>query len=58
MTQRNYATCPHQTYSDNHCAEMVCWNYVNKCPKHAPSGRDYYVCSRSNREAADARPLP
>lgn len=38
--------CPHPKYSDGHCAEMVCWNYVNRCPRHAVSGRDYERCSR------------
>ena len=27
--------CPHRKYQDEHCAEMECWNYFSKCPRHA-----------------------
>lgn len=27
--------CPHRKYQDEHCAEIACWNYFSKCPRHA-----------------------
>jgi len=40
--------CFHPPYSDGHCATMVCSNYVNKCPKHSMSGRDYESCNHES----------
>ena len=30
--------CLHKKYAYNHCAEMECRNYKNKCPLHASAG--------------------
>lgn len=41
--------CKHShRYSDGHCSEITCLNYVGKCPKHAPSGRVTNKCSRED----------
>lgn len=37
--------CTHLKYADGHCAEMVCWNYSQKCLQHSFSGRSTYPCS-------------
>lgn len=44
--------CHHSHYHDGHCAQMTCWNYYSKCPKHSPSGSDQAECSivRARRE--------
>lgn len=39
------STCYHTRYSNNHCPEYKCKNYVNRCPKHSTSGRDYDTCT-------------
>lgn len=41
--------CQHTHYSDGHCAEMVCWNYYSRCPKHSFSGSDKARCSLEPR---------
>lgn len=42
--------CNHSKYSDAHCASMVCWNYVSRCPRHAASGSKNERCSRANED--------
>lgn len=37
--------CKHPKYEDGHCAEMTCWNYFSKCPKHSYSGNKKEKCS-------------
>lgn len=37
--------CNHVDYSNDHCAEMLCWNYFSKCPKHSYSGSPSGQCS-------------
>jgi hypothetical protein len=38
-------TCVHPRYSNDHCAEMSCSNYVNRCFRHAPSGSPDAECT-------------
>jgi hypothetical protein len=44
--------CKHEKFRDNHCADMTCWNYVNKCPKHMTAGSHHesYTCSLEAKE--------
>jgi hypothetical protein len=64
-SHRFYSSCRHPYYVDGHCAEMTCWNYAGKCPRHSPSGDPAQVCLREERiirivvtrETEDGRPL-
>lgn len=38
--------CSHKPYDDlPHCAEMICDNYVNKCPRHSLWGEPDAECT-------------
>ena len=37
--------CNHLKYAYNHCAEMSCRNYKNKCPLHATTGSSTATCN-------------
>lgn len=40
MTRKcNKRHCGHKEYRDGHCGEMLCSNYVNKCPAHSITDR-------------------
>lgn len=45
--------CIHDSYQAGHCAEMVCYNYINKCSHH--SGRaPHSLCSHMLMETGPA----
>lgn len=37
--------CLHKKWAYNHCAEMPCRNYVNKCPLHGHGTSPTAVCN-------------
>jgi hypothetical protein len=37
--------CLHKKFAYNHCGEMSCRNYVNKCPLHSLTGSSTAVCN-------------
>jgi len=37
--------CTHVKFAYNHCGEMLCRNYVNKCPRHSLTGSTTAVCN-------------
>lgn len=37
--------CLHKKYAYNHCAEMECRNYKEKCPLHCVTGSPIAVCN-------------
>lgn len=40
--------CNHPVYREGHCAEMMCGNYVSKCPKHGFNGSDHKYCNHES----------
>jgi hypothetical protein len=37
--------CLHKKYAYNHCAEMACRNYKEKCPLHCVTGSPIATCN-------------
>lgn len=37
--------CLHKKFAYDHCGEMGCRNYVNKCPAHSATGSISAVCN-------------
>jgi hypothetical protein len=37
--------CLHKKFAYNHCGEMGCRNYVNKCPLHSVPGSSTAACN-------------
>lgn len=45
ITVEEIPGCAHSHYSDGHCAEMPCSNYVNKCKRHSTYGMPNEPCT-------------
>jgi hypothetical protein len=41
----------HQPHYHGHCAEMLCRNYVNKCPLHSITGSTTATCNLERAKA-------
>jgi len=37
--------CTHRKYAYNHCGDMLCRNYKEKCPLHSITGSSTAVCN-------------
>lgn len=47
--------CNHEIFSDGHCGEMSCVNYINKCLRHSHvQGQDDKAC---NHDKVVVRPV-
>ena len=45
--------CRHNAYGKGqHCAEMSCKNYVNKCDKHSLTGDPKATCNNEEAKAS------
>jgi hypothetical protein len=43
-------SCGHREYRDGHCAEMVCSNYIQRCPRHGVAGKKSDFCLNEPKE--------
>lgn len=43
--------CIHKKWAYNHCADMACRNYIQKCPLHGTAGSSTAACNLDRSRA-------